>query len=47
MEMLVHQEFTENTNEKSEVVNVLKLWILSAGGLENERVESGPNGGEK
>ena len=28
-------------------MNVLKLWILSAGGLENERVESGPNGGEK
>ena len=45
--MFVHQEFTENTNEKSEAVNVLKVRILSAGSLQDQRVEDGPNGAEK
>ena len=45
--MLVDQEFTENTNEKSEVVNVLELRILSAGSLQNQRIKCGPKGAEK
>ena len=45
--MLVDQEFTENTNRKSEVVNVLKLRILSAGSLQNEWIKYCPNGAEE
>ena len=45
--MLVDQEFTENTNRKSEVMNVLKLRILSTGSLQNKRIEHGPDGTEE
>ena len=45
--MFVHQEFTENTNEKSEAVNVLKVRILGAGSLQDERIKYRPNGAEE
>ena len=45
--MLVDQELSENTNKKSEVMNVLKLRILGAGSLQNERIKGGSKGAEK
>ena len=45
--MFVDQELSEDTNKKSEVVNVLKLRILSAGSLQNQRIKCGPKGAEK
>ena len=45
--MLVDQEFSEDTNKKSEVMNVLKLRILRAGSLQNERIKGGSKCAEK
>ena len=45
--MLVDQEFSENTNRKSEVMNVLKVRILGAGSLQDERIKYRPNGAEE
>ena len=45
--MLVDQEFSENTNRKSEVMNVLKLRILGAGSLQDEGIKYRPNGAEE
>ena len=45
--MLVDEEFSENTNRKSEVMNVLKVRILGAGSLQDERIKYRPNGAKE
>ena len=45
--MLVDEEFSENTNRKSEVMNVLKVRILCAGSLQDEGIKYRPNGAEE
>ena len=45
-EILVNQELTEDADEKTKIVNVLELGVLGAGGLQDERIEHGPEDAE-
>ena len=46
-EMLVNKDFNKDTEEEARIVDVLKLRVSGAGGLEDEGVEHGPDEAEE